>query len=498
MSIYIGKRREFVWDEYMVNTQRTTAVRRIHEPTRKEASMKFDRPWEGDGCNYYCTVYDDVKNVYRMYYNAWEMMSADRKKHTTQFVKICCIESKDGIHWERPNLGLVEFDGSKNNNIVIVPAMYQGLLSIDNFFVIVDTNPNPPVPGKYKAVMAFPEKNSEGKTENKLVSLASDDGYHFEKIGVVTYEGKFDTLNTVMWYAAIGKYVCYIRDFHDAETMEDVDFTKRTFGIDDAVRDIRVLFSEDFIHWSRPEHLKYNEGIEDYPLYTNCVTPYPGAEHILVGFPTRYVERPAWTANFDRLCGAQKRRERCMVHKRYGLTTTDCLFMCSRDGLNWYRYDEAYMRPGPEYPANWVYGSCYPSVGLISTASDIPGADDEWSFYTYDNHWLSLPAVSVRYTIRKDGFASLHADREEKTIVTKPFIFEGSMLKINFSTSARGWMYVKLYAEDGSAELSSCELFGDRINRIVDFDGDIAALAGKEVHLEIRLKDADFYAFQFE
>ncbi len=492
MAIDIGRRREFVWDDFLIDASQTTAARRVHQPTRREIRMVLDRPWEGDGCNYFCVVYDDVKKVYRMYYNGWEMMSPDRKEHTL-IVKICCIESADGLHWERPSLGLVEFEGSKDNNIIMAVSTFPGLLGIDNFFVTVDTNPNPAVPGTYKAVMAFPEKREDGTTEHKLMGLASDDGYTFHKVVVVSREGAFDTLNTVMWHEATRQYICYIRGFHEADTWAEYSGGE----LNKLVRDIRVLFSKDFIHWNRPKHLNFKD-CEDFPLYTNCISPYPGAEHILVGFPTRYVERPEWTANFDRLCGAEKRRERHAVHPRYGLTTTDCLFMCSRDGLNWHRYDEAFMRPGPEFPANWVYGSCYPSVGLIPMPSDVAGADEEWSFYTHDNHWMSLPAELVRFSIRKDGFVSLYAGREPKRIVTRPFIFQGDTLKINFSTSARGWLYVKVLAEDGSATLSSGELFGDRVNRIVDLDGDLGALAGKNVHMEIELMDADFYAFQFE
>lgn len=492
MSIRIGGRREFVWDDYLIDTDRTTAARRLHEPVRRESAFRFDKPWEGDGCNYFCTVYDDVKNVYRLYYNAWEMMSADRKAHTTQYVKICCIESRDGLHWERPCLGLAPFEGSPDNNIVVTPNMFPGLISIDNFFVTADANPHPTVPGRFKAVMAYPERRPDGSREHQLMAFSSDDGYTFRRVGVVTRKGKFDTLNTVLWHEATRRYICYIRDFHEKETWKDYE----TGDMNRLVRDIRVLFSPDFIHWSDPQHLRFG-GAEDFPLYTNCVSAYPGAEHMLVGFPTRYVERSAWTANFDRLCGAEKRRERCDVHPRYGLTVTDCLFMCSRDGLNWHRPDEAFMRPGPEHPANWVYGSCYPSVGLISTPSPFPGAEDEWSFYVYENHWLGVPAEAVRYSIRKDGFISLHAGDKPASVVTKPFVFEGHELEINFSTSARGYLHLRLCADDGSAALSSGELFGDRINRTVDLDGDPAALAGKSVHLEIDMLDADFYAFQF-
>lgn len=495
MAIQIGSRREFFWDEYLIDMEKTTACFRVHEPVRKNIPIKLDKPWEGDGCDYFCTVYDDAKQVYRMYYNAWEMISDDKKTHTTQFVKVCCIESKDGLEWYRPNLGIVEFEGSKDNNIVITTALYPGLLSIDNFFVTIDTNKNPTVPGKYKAVMAFPEKNEEGKRENKLVSLRSDDGYHFDIIGTVTKEGMFDTLNTILWHEATQQYICYIRSFHNP--VDKSDLAPEDGNWNAYVRDIRVLFSKDCITWTRPEHVQYND-VEDYPLYTNCVCAYPGAEHILIGLPTRYVERPAWTPNFDRLCGAEKRKERCKIHPRYGLTTTDCLFMSSRDGANWYRFDEAFMRPGPEFPKNWVYGSCYPAIGLISTPSDIEGADEEWSVYTDDNHWLGNYTDLVRNTIRKDGFVSMHADRDPVKLVTKSFIYDGTELDINFSTSARGYMMIKLVDDDGDAILSSCELFGDRVNRVVDFDGEVSALAGKSVHMEIEMKDADIYAFQFK
>ncbi len=494
MAIEIGRRREFVWDDYLVDEEKTTAARRLHEPVRREVSLTFDKPWEGDGCTYFNTVYDDVKRVYRMYYIAWEMMSPDRKTHAPQHIEVCCIESRDGVHWERPILRLAEFEGSRENNIVIVADMFPELLGLDNFFVTVDTNPNPTVPGRFKAVMSFPVKAEDGKVVNQLMALASDDGYTFRKAGVVTREGMFDSLNTVLWHEATHQYICYIRNFHEKGSWKDSESGDWDNSL---VRDIRVLFSPDFAHWTAPRHLQFND-VEDFPLYTNCVSAYPGAEHMLVGFPTRYVERKAWTANFDRLCGAEKRRKRCAVHPRYGLTVTDCLFMCSRDGLRWYRYDEAFMRPGPEYPVNWIYGSCYPSVGLIPTPSAVRGAEDEWSFYVCDNHWMSVPAEMVRVSMRKDGFVSLHAGREPKTVVTKSFAFEGNELCINFSTSARGYLILKVCPDDGSAALSSCELFGDRVNRIVDLDGDMGALAGKSVHLEIELMDADFYAFQFQ
>ena len=103
----------------------------------------------------------------------------------------------------------------------------------------------------------------------------------------------------------------------------------------------------------------------------------------------------------------------------------------------------------------------------------------------------------VRYTLRPDGFASLYAGyREEKVIVTKPFVYQGNHLYVNFSTSARGYLYVTLTC-DGK-EYHSCETFGDALDRKVAFEADtVASLAGREVIMTVRMRDADLYAIRF-
>ena len=97
-----------------------------------------------------------------------------------------------------------------------------------------------------------------------------------------------------------------------------------------------------------------------------------------------------------------------------------------------------------------------------------------------------------------DGFRSLYAGAKEKRIVTKPFIYSGDTLRMNFATSARGYLYFTLIAEDGT-RYESCETFGNKIDRRVIFDDPdaVARLSGKPVTLEIRIKDADLYAIQF-
>ena len=111
---------------------------------------------------------------------------------------------------------------------------------------------------------------------------------------------------------------------------------------------------------------------------------------------------------------------------------------------------------------------------------------------------MGEPSHLVRYSLRCDGFVSLHAGAGEKKLVTRPFVYEGDEMHVNFETSALGYMYFALVDEAGH-RVESCETFGNSIDRRVAFpEGAVAALSGKPVTLEGRLWDADLYSFRFE
>jgi len=117
--------------------------------------------------------------------------------------------------------------------------------------------------------------------------------------------------------------------------------------------------------------------------------------------------------------------------------------------------------------------------------------------FVFRNHWSGEATVLERYALRKDGFVSLHAGIEEKHLLTKPFIFSGNQMKLNFSTSAIGSVHITLIREDG-LKARSCELFGDRTDRVVNFDRPIGEFEGRSVRMLIELTDADVYSFSFE
>lgn len=270
-------------------------------------------------------------------------------------------------------------------------------------------------------------------------------------------------------------------------------FVSQTSDADD--KKLRCCYAEskDGLNWTKPERINFGES-EDIPLYTNCVSKYERAPHMYIGFPTRYMERKEWTKSFDVLSGREERIKRMKtLSKREGLAITDCAFMCSRDGRNFKRYDEAFFKAGPEYGYNWVYGDCYPAKGL-TTKSKFDGADDELSMLNCE--YTSTCEVLRRYTLRMDSFTSVHAGATEKVLVTKAFIFEGNRLFANMATSACGYMHFEIADKEGNLA-SSCEMFGNSTDKLIGFEKDLSAFAGKEVVMTVRMCDADLYAIRF-
>ena len=188
--------------------------------------------------------------------------------------------------------------------------------------------------------------------------------------------------------------------------------------------------------------------------------------------------------------------------ERLAFVQTDGLFMSSHDGLNWHRFDEAMFSCDTENPYNWVYGDNYPAYGMIETPKPYPHITNEISMYLIEGHQRVKPNRMYRYTIRLDGFASYRADYEQKVVCTKPLMFDGDTLTLNFKTSARGYIFVRVLDYYGKPfeGFQSYEIFGDAYDRPVLFDSgaEISKLKGKPIRLEFVMSDADIYSMKFE
>jgi hypothetical protein len=200
----------------------------------------------------------------------------------------------------------------------------------------------------------------------------------------------------------------------------------------------------------------------------------------------------------------EHRKKRSATSNREGMALTDGLLMTSRDGRTFHRWDEAFLCPGLRGTDNWVYGDNYVGWGMVETKASIADAPDEISLYATEGYWMT-PSKLRRFTLRKDGFVSMHAPFAGGQFTTKPITFQGSRLTLNFSTSAAGAIRVEIQDVAGKPlqglALSECsEVFGDDLERTVTWKrgSDLSRWAGQPVRLRFTLSDADLYAFQFQ
>lgn len=466
MEHYVWKAgtKELFWDDCLIDTEKTTAVHRLIPPAEKECCFLFDRGEENFSVSYPNLVRDP--DGYKLYYLSFNATLHGEKRR----IRMHVIESDDGVHWTRPDLGLFPTDLPGPNNTVIDD------LNDSSLCVFYDPNPACPPEEKYKALtLVFLDRAADKRS---LWCWLSPDGYHFRRGYMLTDKGRFDSLNATFWQD--GLYYSFVRNLHGSWEK----------GI---VRDVRMMTSEDFVHWSDPVPLEYDDGM-DFQMYTNNIMPCPGVPGMFLGMPTRYVERQGWTKNDDQFGSvAIKRRAAEKIEPRCALAVTDLLFMCSRDGVHFRRYPDAYMTPGLETERNWTYGDCFASWPLLENG-------DTWMFYLGGNSMSeNCPKPLVRYTLRKDGFACMAAEDGEKRLVTKPFLYGGGSLRLNMATSAFGYVYVTVLDESGAPLTEeSVELYGDSTARTVYFpDGtDTAAWAGKTIRLSFRMRDAKLYSME--
>ncbi|MEZ6071548.1 MAG: hypothetical protein R3C10_15100 [Pirellulales bacterium] len=403
VPIDIGSRRELFVDDHLIERMTGAIELVLHHPTPREVVVVHDAPWEGSGGGYH-TIFRDGER-YRMYYHAWQILNDEGTAVTPYRLTIGYLESPDGIHWTKPNLGLHEFDGSTENNIVWTGNKAHDL----NPFI--DTNPAAAPEGRYKAIGLELDPH-------ELRAYQSPDGIHWSvmKEAPIMTTGAFDTQNVAFWDDARGEYRAYIRDFKDG------------------IRDIRTATSQDFLNWTEPVWLDYGDAPVEH-LYTNQVRPYYRAPHIYIGFPSRYTER-TWGESSRQLPGWQWREKRHGVSPRYGTAVTDALLMTSRDGLHFRRWGEAFLRPGMR-DNNWAYGDNYIAWQAVETVSDAPGQPPELSLYATEDYFTGKSSQLRRYTLRLDGFVSAQAKLAGGELVTKPLTFTGNRLSLNYATSGR-------------------------------------------------------------
>ena len=443
--IDIGSRLELFVDKLLIDDMQDVALRLHHPIQTARAQSPLPRA-------HMVTVLND-NGLYRAWYRGGnsDYRGPFFSGHPGETLRYA--ESTDGHEWHRPNLGMVEIGGNTDNNAVLtnMPPF------LHNVMVFIDTREGVPASERYKAVGGHPGSgNKRGTTKEGigLYGFVSPDGFQWTNIGeIIPYRPEwrhaFDSPNVAFWSEAEQLYVCYFRTWIEPG----------------GPRTISRSTSPDFINWSEPVEMAVNLPGEHF--YTSMTHPYVRAPHIYIALPTRFVPLAADS-------GHEVRPNR-----------TDVLLMSSRAGSITFdrTFKEAFIRPGME-DDRWGNRDNFVASNVLQTAP----------------HELSIYHRSGdRYTIRTDGFISVRARAQPGTLLTKPVIYEGGSLRINFSTSAMGSVRIELLSEQGSLLATSEELVGDAIEHTVewrDING-IGEWAGEPVRLRFLMRDADLYSFQF-
>lgn len=489
--IDIGSRRELFIDDHLIERLEGTARQQLHRPVPRELALVHDEPWEGTGSGYHSVFADGDR--YRMYYKAWHLQVTEGKLDTGRHPLFCCYaESDDGVMWIKPALGLHEFQGARDSNIVMVSGPV-GSLNVDAGHPAVFRDENPAAAGdaQYKAIFRSSKPNG-------LLPFKSPDGLHFSPLTdqpILHGRGAFDSQNLAFWDPTIGKYRAYWRIF-TAGVTSDTEWKPA------GIRAIRTATSDDLVHWGPHTDLTYVDSPAEQ-MYTNQIKPYHRAPHLLIGFPTRYVDR-GWSDSMRALPEPEHRRLRASSDPRYGTALTEGLLMCSRDGIEFKRWNEAFLPPGIERPGTWHYGQQYIAWHVIETPSQLPGAPNELSLYAGESYWTGQGSALRRYSLRLDGFVSIQALAGGGQLITRPIRFSGSRLSINFASSAAGQVRVEIQDPQGKPirgfSLDDCgAIFGDTPDRTVSWESgaDVSSLATQPVRLRFELRDADLYSFHF-
>lgn len=486
-------------------------------------------------------VWDPEKGVYKLFYMAFPYGKGEGQWILNEIGPAVAI-SKDGLHWERPSLGIVDWQGSKQNNrfFVVDPKLRWG----HNRFIEVLCTPHDPDPQRrYKGLLG-----AIGRTP-----VVSPDGIHWKTIGAKTIPSS-DTSTLI--YDELGKrYLAILKNgtefgrsaavafstdfktwttprttFHTDE--QDQVMAKRRIAArlaDPDMQNPMFNFREPDEPWSPGKDAKPAGPIdgEDFnqtgsgkdfriptwraETYKMGVFPYEGVYMgvVMLYYPTGPAI-PAWnnTVGFNEFQLVFSRDSQLRKENWHRLGNREPFLETSplNKGLvgNFDRQQMGvFNRPLVMGDELWFYYNgakgrtppykMWPDGTVRNQANLTPEENAD-----FDDGWITVCLAKLRL----DGFVSLTAVDNAGQVTTKPFVATGERLLLNVDVSDDGEATVEVLDENkqtirGFELSSSVPLRGRSIEQTVRWTtkANWSELAGKKVRLRIRLRNADLYAF---
>ncbi|MCX7851494.1 MAG: hypothetical protein N2383_01800 [Caldilineales bacterium] len=481
-------------DRELIDEDRSVNLRWVvHPPRITERVLTPDKPWEAMGYHYWSQVLE-TDTGYRLYYRR---MPVDASDTAGQY---CVAVSTDGIHWEKPKLGLSFYNGLDTN---CTGPGYQ--------FVFVDPNAAPA--RRYKQFGHLADESFG------LVGVGSD-GLRFRPEARQLLPFFADSQNVVLWDDDRERYLVFLRGRNaDGRTVVLATATSveqplpyrpnpgrpntgpRAYpSIDDELPTVLAATAADWAGWQDPR-----PGMVD--IYHNAAFKYPWARRVYLAFPNLYYHySPRTTPR--------------------ALNTNDGEFevqlAVSRNGETWTRYPTPYVARGVldgtrMFMMSMGQGLIRRGDRLYQYVIALPrshgfGAnfDGEWRWILQDEEtrarWMAGERGGIyRTEIELHRFVSLQADTAESVVTTQPFRYYGSGLQLNLRTWEDGFVCVGLLDERGRplpgrgpAECDPLRGDGQALTATWGGETDLGAWSGMPVRLQFRLQQADLFAFAFD
>jgi hypothetical protein len=493
-STTIGPEAQLVVDDLLIHS-RQGVERRLH-PGRKlpEPVLEADQTWEGARVYVYGTVnYDADKGIFKMWYLA--RMGSGFEERCPGLLRqgdvMLYATSPDGIQWEKPHTGQKEFDGSKDNNIV--------LLNCHSPTIFVDDDA--PSEERYR----YLGWNWEG--EQGYLAAHSSDGLRW-----VAYPGNpvipanevLETM-TVARDPKTREFFGYHRRWAKTEKFRTGDT-----GYYDKRRAIAVTRSPDFLTWSAPSMILTQDEEDDAwarnpqertEFYNLSGFSY-GSQFL--GFLPIFRIMSVTPRTSLKNTPAAGEREVDRVSQSLGAEQSpwdgplEAQLVHSRDGVQWNRFEDR----SPIIPRGQP-GSF--DAGCILAVADRPiiVGNEVWVYYTGINttHGGPLPPKKVsicRAAWRLDGFVSFEAGSHGGVVETVPVRLQGDRLVLNADAS-KGSLEVELLSEEGvplaGYTRSDCEtITSDSVRETVRWKQGEEINNAKPLRIRIYLTNAHLYA----
>jgi len=430
--------------------------------------FKEDKPWEPRFDNVYANViYDAQDKLYKCWYSPFiiderttSTPPAERNPESRDYMGVrpnrremgvCYAVSKDGIHWEKPELELVEFGGSKKNNIVMRGQEMRGMFHGPHGAGVFKDLRAPDLAKRYK--MFF-------RAERMAVAF-SPDGVHWDNpILCREIEAPGDTHNNAFWASTLGKYVAITR----LKTRDNIRLVARTE-------------SPDFMNWTKAK------------VVLRGVKPRLQT-HDMVVFPTGGI--------YIGLLGIMDFPEDSNYHVKQHVELA-----WSPDTITWHRIQQGTPFIGHSPAETERYGTMPYDWGTIFASAPI-FLDDEiriyygacdWYFFDWRKGYLALA------TLRPDGWAGYEQIDGNKpaSITTTPVVCRGRVLRLCADVGEKGFVKVILL-DKNSRRLAESKLIEKTVtDAVVEWQNGFSPhnLGGKNAQLRFELKNAKLYSFNF-